>query len=82
MIKTKNPAKLGDTCEHCNWLVRGDTQTTGEHKGLTSWGCRFYHISLGFHKEIPTRLNHCDIDGRITQKLYNKKRNQNDQNKV
>jgi len=76
---TKTPITriaLGETCKGCPWIVHG---VIGK---IHSWGCRFYHTSLGFHKEIPTRLNHCDIDGRITQKLYNKKRNQNDESKV
>lgn len=78
MSSQNQQKKLGDTCKGCAWLVTGDKQKDG----TTSYGCRFYHTSLGFHKSTPNRLTHCDIDGRITEKRYNKRRENNDESKV
>jgi len=58
--------KQGDTCQGCTWLVRGAEQS----KGVFNWGCRFYHQSINPSKPYPTRLAHCDIDGRISQVKY------------
>lgn len=73
MSSQNQQKKLGDTCKGCAWLVTGDKQKDG----TTSYGCRFYHTSLGFHKSYPPRLSHCDIDGRITNELYQRKRRLN-----
>lgn len=64
--------KQGDTCKGCPWLKKGDKNGDG----LINYGCKFYHSFVGFSKSFPTRLPHCDMDGRISQKKYLEKRNQ------
>jgi len=64
---TKTPITriaLGETCKGCPWIVHG---VIGK---IHSWGCRFYHTSLGFHKEIPTRLRHYKFTNNDKHRYY------------
>lgn len=65
----------GDTCEGCQWLVRGAEQT----KGTFDWGCRFYYKNNGICKPYPIRLSFCDIDGKLSKERLERrnKRNKN-----
>lgn len=74
MTSPMTKIEMGDTCESCTWLIQG----AKNEEGLYCWGCKFYHTHVGFSKKPPIRLIHCDIDGRITQGRYLKRKKSNE----